>query len=132
MSRKLHYWCCFCCSCNLLPHDCNQQFRGVFPMRADQAFTTTSWQQLNDKHFTFVCSTKYIDFYQAIYSNSIKDTHSTIEMRSFRQSKTYLENDISLLIRHYIYRQGLYLSKEVLWVSVGQRAAKSWSIKLGR
>ena len=30
----------------------------------------------------------------------------------------------------YVMYLGLYLSIEVLWVSVGQRAAKLWSIKL--
>ena len=55
---------------------------------------------------------------------------STTEMRSLWQSKTYLKNAASLLNRDCVSQEGLDLSKEVLWVSVGQRAAKLWSVKL--
>ena len=44
-------------------------------------------------------------------------------------SKTYLSNAAILLIRKHVKRRGLDLSKEVLWVSVGQRVAKSQAIK---
>ena len=46
-------------------------------------------------------------------------------------SKTYLSNAASLLIRDYVNRGGLDLSKEVLWVSVGQRAPELQAVKVG-
>ena len=49
-------------------------------------------------------------------------------MKSLWQSKTYLKNAASLL--DCVNRGGLDLSKEVLWVSVGQWATKLWSFKL--
>ena len=49
-------------------------------------------------------------------------------MRSLWMSKTYLWNTASLLLRHYFNKGDFDLSKEVLWVSVGQRTTKlkSW------
>ena len=45
--------------------------------------------------------------------------------------KNYLSNAASLLNRRYFKKQGQDLSKEVLWVSVGQREAKLPAIKVG-
>ena len=45
-------------------------------------------------------------------------------MGSLWKSKTYLKNPSSPLSQMYVF-------KEVLWIPVGQRAAKLWSIKLG-
>ena len=56
---------------------------------------------------------------------------STIEMGSLWQGKTYLKNAYSLLKRDWVNRWGLYLSKEVLWGSVCQRAAKLQAVKVG-
>ena len=52
-------------------------------------------------------------------------------MGSLSQGKTYPKNAVSLLKRVCVNRGGLDLSKEVLWVSVGQRAAKIQTFKLG-
>ena len=52
-------------------------------------------------------------------------------MGSLWQGKTYPKNAASLLDRVCVNRQGLDLSKEVLWVSVGQRAAKIQAVKVG-
>ena len=57
---------------------------------------------------------------------------SIIEMESLWQSKNYLKNDASLFNRECVNRRNLDFSKEVLRVSVGQRAAKLWSVKLWR
>ena len=45
--------------------------------------------------------------------------------------KTYIQNAASVLIRKYVNRKGLDLSKEVLWISVSQRAAKLPAVKVG-
>ena len=42
-------------------------------------------------------------------------------MGSFRQGKISLKNTASPFFENYVYRKGLDLSKEVLWVSIGQR-----------
>ena len=42
----------------------------------------------------------------------------------------YLESAARLLDRHYVNKRGLDLSKEVLWVSVVQRAAELWAVKV--
>ena len=55
----------------------------------------------------------------------------TIEIRSFLQGKIYPKNAASPLNRVYVNRRGLDLSKEVLWVSVGQLAAKLQAVKVG-
>ena len=52
-------------------------------------------------------------------------------MRSLWQDKTYLWNASSLLNRDWVNRWDLDLSKEVLWVSGGQRAAELPAIKVG-
>ena len=52
-------------------------------------------------------------------------------MGSLRQGKAYPKNAASLLDRVCVNRRGLDLSKEVLWVSVGQRAAKIQAVKVG-
>ena len=36
-----------------------------------------------------------------------------------------------LLNRDYVNKGGLYLSKEILWVSLGQRAAEVRAVKVG-
>ena len=46
-------------------------------------------------------------------------------------SKTYIKNAASLLISKHVNRRDLDLSKEVLWVSVCQRAAKLPAVKVG-
>ena len=45
--------------------------------------------------------------------------------------REYLKIAVSLLNRNYVNRGGLDLSKDVLWVSVGQRAAKLHAVKVG-
>ena len=56
---------------------------------------------------------------------------SAMEMRSLWLSKTYLYNATSLSIRKYFNRGVLDISKDVLWVSVGQRTAKLQAVKVG-
>ena len=56
---------------------------------------------------------------------------NTIEMRSFLMEKEYLESPDRLFSRDFVNRRGLDLSKEVLWVSVGQRAADLRVVKVG-
>ena len=43
----------------------------------------------------------------------------------------YIKSASRLLDRHYVNRGGLDLSKEVLWVSVGQRAKELLAVKVG-
>ena len=43
----------------------------------------------------------------------------------------YLKNAARLLDRVYVNKRGLELSIEVLWVSVGQRAAELRAVKVG-
>ena len=43
----------------------------------------------------------------------------------------YIKSSAGLLNRHYVNRRGFDLSKEVLWVSVGQRAADLRAVKVG-
>ena len=43
----------------------------------------------------------------------------------------YVKSAARLLNRDYVNKGGLNLSKEVLWVSVGQRAAKLPDVKFG-
>ena len=43
----------------------------------------------------------------------------------------YIKSAFRLLDRNCVNKGGLYLSKEVLWVSVGQRAAELQAIKVG-
>ena len=61
---------------------------------------------------TYSCDKKDMDPYNK----------SFMEMGSLWQGKTYLLNAASLLVRQYVNRAGLYVSKVELWVSVGQRA----------
>ena len=42
-----------------------------------------------------------------------------------------LKSPARLLNRDQVNKGGLDLSKEVLWVSVGQRAAELWAVKVG-
>ena len=56
--------------------------------------------------------------------NVVPLVKSTMEIRSLRMSKTYHKNSTRLLIGGYANKRGLDLSKEVQWVSVGQRAAE--------
>ena len=51
-------------------------------------------------------------------------------MGSFRQGKTYPKNAASVLDRDF-NREDLDLSKEVLWVSLGQLTAKLQAVKEG-
>ena len=43
----------------------------------------------------------------------------------------YFKSPATLLNRDYFNKRGLDLSKEVLWVSVGQRAADLRAVKVG-
>ena len=43
----------------------------------------------------------------------------------------YNKSAARLFNRYCVNKRGLYLSKEVLWVSVGQRAADLWAVKVG-
>ena len=52
-------------------------------------------------------------------------------MGSLGQGKISLKNAVSLFIRDYGNKRGLDLSKEVLWVSVGQKTAKLQVVKVG-
>ena len=56
---------------------------------------------------------------------------SSMGMGSLWQSKTYLQNTASLLIRQYGNRRGLDISKEAMWISVCERAAKLQAFNVG-
>ena len=56
---------------------------------------------------------------------------STMEMRSLWQRITCIKNPASPLNWTWVCKGGWYLSKEVLWVSVGQLAAKLQAVKVG-
>ena len=42
----------------------------------------------------------------------------------------YIKRSSTLLNRDYVNKRGLYLSKEILWVSVGQRGAERPAVKV--
>ena len=42
----------------------------------------------------------------------------------------YIKSAARILNRNCVNKGGLDLSKEVLWVSMGQNATKLWSVKL--
>ena len=52
-------------------------------------------------------------------------------MRSLWIEIKQFKNPARLLNRDYVNKVGLDLSKEVLWVSVSQRAAELWAVKVG-
>ena len=56
---------------------------------------------------------------------------NTVKMESLYKGKIYPRNVSSLLNRDDVNRRDLDLSKEVFWVSVGQRAAKLQAVKFG-
>ena len=56
---------------------------------------------------------------------------NTIEMRSLWMEIKYIKSTARLLDRDWVNKGGLDLSKEVLWVSVGQRAADLRAVKVG-
>ena len=56
---------------------------------------------------------------------------SAIGMRVFWTEVKYIKSAARLMDRDYVNRRGLDLSKELLWVSVGQRAAEIPAIKDG-
>ena len=56
---------------------------------------------------------------------------SPIEMRVLWMEIKYIKSASRLLDRNWVNKRGLDLSKEVLWVSVGQRAAELPAIKVG-
>ena len=77
-----------------------------------------------------------------LYSRGKKDTDpyniSPIEMRSLWMEMKYIKSTTRLLNRNWVNKEGLDISKEVLWVSVDQRAAdlravkvKGWSYRPG-
>ena len=69
------------------------------------------------------------------YSRGIKLVHpyyiSPIEMRSLWMEIKCVKSATRLLDRIWVNKGGLDLSKEVLWVSVGQRAAEIRAVKVG-
>ena len=52
-------------------------------------------------------------------------------MRSLWMEIKYIKSTARLLNRNWVNKGGLDLSKEVLWVSVGQRAADLRAVKVG-
>ena len=68
------------------------------------------------------------------YSRDKKDTDpyniSPIEMRSLWMEIKYIESNARLLDGNWVNKGGLDLSKEVLWVSVDQRAADLRAVKV--
>ena len=52
-------------------------------------------------------------------------------MRSLWMEIKYIKSTVRLLNRVWVNKGGLDLSKEVLWVSVGQRAADLQAVKVG-
>ena len=69
------------------------------------------------------------------YTRGKKEIHpyyiSPIEMRSLWTEIKYVKSAARLLDRNWVNKGGLDLSKEVLWVSVGQRAADLRAVKVG-
>ena len=70
-----------------------------------------------------------------IYTRGKKEIHpyyiSPIEMRSLWMEIEYVQSAARLLNRIWVNKRGLDLSKEVLWASVGQRAAELRAVKVG-
>ena len=56
---------------------------------------------------------------------------NTIEMRSLWTEIKYIKSAARVLNRNCVSKGGLDLSKEVLWVSVGQRATKILALEVG-
>ena len=56
---------------------------------------------------------------------------NTIEIRSLWMEIKYVKSAARLLNRVWVNKGGLDLFKEVLWVSVGQRAAELQAVKVG-
>ena len=52
-------------------------------------------------------------------------------MRSIRMEIKQTKSPTRLLNRDYVNKGGLDISKEVLWISVGQRAADLQAVKVG-
>ena len=52
-------------------------------------------------------------------------------MRSLWMEIIYVKSAARLLNRNWVNKEGLDLSKEVLWASVGQRAAELRAVKVG-
>ena len=71
----------------------------------------------------------------AVYTRGRKEIHpyyiSPIEMRSLWMEIKCVKSATRLLDRIWVNKGGLDLSKEVLWVSVGQRAAVLQAVKVG-
>ena len=70
-----------------------------------------------------------------LYTRGKKEIHpyyiSPIEMRSLWMEIKCVKSATRLLDRIWVNKGGLDLSKEVLWVSVGQRAADLRALKVG-
>ena len=70
-----------------------------------------------------------------IYTGAKKYWHpfliNTSEMRSLWKGIKYIKSAARVLNRNCVNKKGLDLSKEVLWVSVGQRAADLRAVKVG-
>ena len=73
--------------------------------------------------------------YVIVYTKRNKFWHpyliNTIEMRSLRMEIRYIKSTVRLLDRVWVNKGGLDLSKKVLWVFVGQRAADLRAVKVG-
>ena len=75
------------------------------------------------------------DFIYFWYTGAKKYWHpyliNPIELRSLWTEKEYIKSAARVLNRDCVNKKGLYISKEVLWVSVGQRAAEIRAVKVG-
>ena len=73
--------------------------------------------------------------YNSVYTCGKKEIHpyyiSPIEMRFLRMEIKYIKSATRLLNRDWVNKGGSDLSKEVLWVSVGQRAAELRAVIVG-
>ena len=82
-----------------------------------------------------VSSPLIIELSSTRYSRERKYRHpyiiNTIEMRSLWMEIKYIKSTARVLNRNCVNKGGLDLSKEVLWVSVGQRAADLRAVKVG-
>ena len=72
---------------------------------------------------------------QGKYTGAKKYWHpcliNTIEMRSLWTEIKYIKSAARVLDTDFVNKRGLDLSKEVLWVSVGQRTADLRAVKVG-
>ena len=91
-------------------------------LKLDAGSVTVVW------NLNWMSETWYIQFPTM---NIVPLVESIMEMGSLWERKTSIENPICPLNCYIVWRRGLDLSKEVLWVSVGQRTAKLQAVKVG-